>query len=200
MTVLLFLMDMLGGRTIEIVAALLGLVNVALVVRRSIWNYPFGLLMVALYGWVFFGEKLYSDALLQVYFFAIQLYGWWHWHQRQDDRGLVRVARLSPPAVTGWLAGGLAGIAVWGALMHRFTDAAYPFWDGSVAVLSVVAQYLQSRRYLESWYFWIVVDVLAIALFIVKGLMPTAVLYGIFLVLCLLGLRSWRRAGAGAVA
>ena len=101
-------MDMLGSRTIEIVAALLGLVNVALVVRRSIWNYPFGLLMVALYAWVFFGEKLYSDALLQVYFFAIQLYGWWHWRHRQDHRGLVLVARLSSPAVAGWLTGGLA--------------------------------------------------------------------------------------------
>jgi nicotinamide mononucleotide transporter len=193
-------MEMLESRTIEIVAALLGLVNVALVVRRSIWNYPFGLLMVALYAWVFFGEKLYSDALLQVYFFAIQLYGWWHWRQRQDDRGLVLVARLSSWAVAGWLVCGLVGIAVWGTLMHRFTDAAYPFWDGSVAVLSVIAQYLQSRRYLESWYFWIVVDVLAIALFVVKGLVPTAVLYGIFLVLCLLGLRFWRRAADGGAA
>ncbi|MBI1180804.1 MAG: nicotinamide riboside transporter PnuC [Alphaproteobacteria bacterium] len=184
---------MLGGRTIEIVAALLGLVSVSLVVRRSIWNYPFGLVMVALYAWVFFGEKLYSDALLQVFFFVVQIYGWWHWQRRLADDGRVAVARLTPAARTACLALSAGGALAWGSVMSRFTDAAYPFWDGTVAVLSVVAQILLSRRYLENWWFWIVVDVLAVALFVVKGLMPTAALYFVFLLLAVAGLSSWRR-------
>ena len=68
----------------EIVAAVLGVINVVLVVRRSAWNYPFGIVMVALYFFVFWNAKLYSDALLQVFFFVIQIYGWWAWvHARQ---------------------------------------------------------------------------------------------------------------------
>ena len=65
----------MGGT--EIAAALLGVINVLLVVRRSVWNYPFGIAMVALYFFVFREAKLYSDALLQIFFFLIQLYGWW---------------------------------------------------------------------------------------------------------------------------
>ena len=78
--------------------------------------------------------------------------------------------------------------------MHNFTDASFPFWDGAIAALSVLAQFLLSRRHIESWYLWIAVDVLAIGLFYTKELEPTAALYGVFLVLAALGLYRWRKA------
>lgn len=178
---------------IEIVAALLGLANVALVVRRSLWNYPFGLAMVALYAFVFFEAKLYSDTLLQLFFFAVQLYGWWNWSRSRAEAGEVLVERLGVRARLAWLAGCAIAAAGWGALMHRLTDAAYPWWDGTIAVLSVAAQILQSRRRLESWILWIAVDILAIGLFAVKGLWITAALYAVFLLLSVWGLAGWAR-------
>ncbi len=181
---------------IEIVAALLGLANVALVVRRSLWNYPFGLAMVALYAFVFFDAKLYSDALLQIFFFAVQLYGWWNWNRSRAEAGEVRVERLDERARLAWLAGCVAAAVGWGALMHCFTDAAFPWWDGTIAVLSVAAQILQSRRKLESWVLWIAVDMLAIGLFAAKDLWVTAVLYAVFLALSVWGLIGWTRAKA----
>ena len=179
---------------IEIVAALLGLANVALVVRRSLWNYPFGLAMVTLYAFVFFEAKLYSDALLQIFFFAVQLYGWWNWSLSRAETGEVRVERLDGRGRLAWLAGCAAAAVGWGALMHRFTDAAFPWWDGTIAVLSVAAQILQSRRKLESWVLWIAVDMLAIGLFAVKDLWVTAALYAVFLALSVWGLIGWTRA------
>src|SRR4029453_19570025 len=78
----------MGG--IEVAAALLGIINVVLVVRRSVWNYPFGIAMVALYFFVFWDAKLYSDALLQIFFLLIQVYGWWAWfHAAQVDHGVA---------------------------------------------------------------------------------------------------------------
>jgi nicotinamide mononucleotide transporter len=65
---------------IEIVASILGVANIVLLVRRSIWNYPFGIVMVTMYGVVFFQARLFSDALLQVFFFVVQIYGWWVWY------------------------------------------------------------------------------------------------------------------------
>ena len=90
---------------VELAAAALGLVNVALVARRSLWNYPFGIAMVALYFFVFADAKLYSDALLQIFFLVIQLYGWWNWSRsaRVDDG--VAVGRLDYPARIGWIVG-----------------------------------------------------------------------------------------------
>lgn len=183
---------------IEIAAAALGLVNIVLVVRRSIWNYPFALAMVALYAWVFLGERLYSDALLQLFFLAVNLYGWWNWSRARADTGEVRVVRLAGAERLRWITGCAVLAAGWGALMHGATDAEWPWWDGTIAVLSVAAQILQSRRAIECWVLWIVVDLLAVPLFAVKGLWPTAALYVLFLALSALGLIEWWRAEARA--
>ena len=179
---------------IEIAAAVLGLVNVTLVVRRSLWNYPFGLAMVTLYGFIFFDAKLYSDALLQIFFFSVNLYGWANWARSKSESGQVRVEVLRPRARLVWLAVCLVLIAAWGTMMARYTDAHYPWWDGAIAMLSVVAQFLQSRRILESWVLWIAVDLLAVPLFALKGLVLTAGLYTIFLSLCVWGLSDWIKA------
>jgi len=179
---------------IEATASLLGLINIVLVVRRSIWNYPFALAMVALYAWIFFHEKLYSDALLQIFFLAVNLYGWWNWVRSRGESGEVVVETLSWPARGGWAIGVAGVIALWGTMMHRLTDAAYPWWDGSIAVLSIAAQILQSRRNWECWLLWILVDLLAVPLFAVKGLWLTAGLYSVFLVLSGWGLIDWLRA------
>jgi nicotinamide mononucleotide transporter len=181
----------MGG--IEIAAALLGVVNVLLVVRRSIWNYPFGIVMVALYFLVFRDAKLYSDALLQIFFLVIQLYGWWLWTRaNRVDHG-VAVGWMNGRARVAWLAGIFAAILVWGTGMSRFTDAAAPFADATVAGLSVAAQILQSFRKVESWMLWISVDALAIGLFTWRGLGVTAALYALFLALSVVGLLEWRR-------
>ena len=181
---------------IEAAATLFGLVNVTLVVRRSIWNYPFALAMVSLYAWIFYGAKLYSDALLQLFYFAVNLYGWWNWAKSRAETGEVRVESLGRGARLAWLAGCAAAIAGWGAVVHRFTDATYPWWDGSVAMISVAAQILQSRRKWESWVLWILVDLIAIPLFMVKDLWLTAALYGVFLALSVWGLIDWTKARA----
>ena len=179
---------------IEILATLLGLANILLLVRRSIWNYPFGLLMVALYAYIFFGAKLYSDALLQIFFFVIQLYGWWAWWRVGGGEHKVRVERLTGPARVAWLVMIALTSLAWGTAMHVYTDASFPWWDATVAMASIAAQILLARRCIENWILWIAVDVAAIGLYLVKGLTLTAGLYFAFLVLCVLGLREWAAA------
>jgi nicotinamide mononucleotide transporter len=183
----------LSMSTLEIIAAMLGVVNVLLVVRRSIWNYPFGIAMVSLYFFVFFDAKLYSDALLQIFFLLIQLYGWWAWTRAvQVDHG-VSVAWLMAEARLRWLAGTAVAATLWGLGMARWTDAAAPFADAAIAGMSVAAQILQSLRRVESWLLWIAVDVLAIGLFAWRGLLVTSALYGLFLALSVAGLIEWKR-------
>ena len=188
-----FLIGMIGSRPIEITAVVLGLFNIVLLIRRSIWNYPFGIAMVTLYFFIFYGAKLYSDAGLQVFFFFVQFYGWYYWLQRRDEEGLVIVTRLSAGPALAYGAAGIAAIAVIGTMMGRYTDASYPYWDASIAALSVIAQILLARRRLENWLVWVLVDALAIGLYWAKGLYPTAALYAIFLVMAAAGYLAWRR-------
>ena len=178
---------------VEILAVALGLVNVTLVVRRTVWNYPFGIAMVVLYGFIFFERKLYSDALLQIFFFAVQFYGWWNWARSRARAGEVVVLRLGWPARLGWAAGCAAATLAWGWAMHRYTDAAFPWWDAGVAMMSVAAQVLMSRRYFESWWLWIAVDLTAMPLYAARELWLTAALYWVFLALSAWGLVEWMR-------
>ena len=178
---------------LEGAAALLGLINVALVVRRNLLNYPFGIAMVTLYFFVFLDARLYSDALLQVFFLVIQLYGWWHWARSDRVEGGIAVGRLAWPARWLWVAGTAAMALAWGSAMARFTDAAAPHIDGAIAITSVAAQILQSRRKVESWVLWIAVDLAAVPLFWSRGLIATSALYVVFLAMSLAGLIAWAR-------
>lgn len=186
-------MDLPEFKTIELVAAGLGLVNVGLVALRSVWNYPFGIAMVALFAWIFFEAKLYSDALLQIFFIVVQLYGWWYWVRGRAEAGEVMVEVLPWRARFAWLAGCTAATAGWGALMHYQTDAVFPWWDAAIAMLSVAAQILLSRRFVENWMLWIAVDVLAVPLYAARGLHVPAALYVVFLGISVAGLIGWTR-------
>lgn len=178
---------------LEIAAFLLGIANVTLVVRRSVWNYPFGLAMVALYAVVFFDARLYSDALLQCFFFVVQIYGWWSWAKVRSSVGTIPVRYLTNRDRTLWALGCVIASGLWGYGMHRFTDAAFPWADAALAIVSVAAQILLSRRAIENWWLWIAVDLGSIGLYAAKALWLTMVLYSIFLALSVWGLIDWRR-------
>jgi nicotinamide mononucleotide transporter len=179
---------------IEIVAVLLGIANILLIIRRSVWNYPFGIAMVTLYFVIFRDAKLYSDAGLQIFFVVVNLYGWFSWSRNKAEAGEIVVQRLGRDGSLAWIAGSAVATAAWGCVMSTYTDASYPFWDAGVATLSVAGQVLMTRRYLENWYWWIAVNAISIPLYIVKGLHLTAGLYALFLVLAAAGLLQWRKA------
>src|ERR1700709_1515951 len=131
---------------LEWVAAGLGVINVALVAWRSVWNYPFGLAMVALYFFVFFEARLYSDALLQIFFFVVQLYGWVNWVRARTGAGEVPVGRMAGRERLLWTGGTLAASLVWGVLMAHYTNAVAPIIDAFIAGFSISAQILMARR------------------------------------------------------
>ena len=180
---------------IEYAAAALGLANIALLVFRSVWNFPFGMAMVALYILVFYEERLYAEAGLQVFFFLAQGWGWWLWSRAGAKNGArddtVAVRWLDNPSRAVWLVVTAALSINLGWAMHRFTDAAMPYADSAIAGASVAAQVLLGFRRIENWVLWIVIDIASIALYINRGLYPTAGLYGGFLVMSLFGLKEW---------
>lgn len=180
--------------TIDIIAAVLTLANVLLIVRRSLWNYPFGLAAVAISAAVFWRERLYSDVVLQVFFFVVQLYGWWVWARHRVEDGTVAVTWLTWPQRGAAVAVTAAASIAWGALMHRYTDAALPWWDAANLMLSVAAQLLMSRRYGENWLLWIAVNVNATGLYAAKGLTAFTALYAALTAIAIWGLVDWQRA------
>lgn len=179
---------------LEWIATLLGIACVALAAWRSVWTFPAGIVSVALLGVVVFEARLYSDALLQLFFVGANLYGWWNWVRTRADTGEVVVGRLDRRARLLWLSGIVVAATLWGVAMHRFTDASYPWWDAAIAAASVAAQILMAQRRVENWWLWIAVDLASIPLYLAKGLMLFAFLYLVYLVLAVGGWLAWRRA------
>jgi nicotinamide mononucleotide transporter len=180
---------------LEWIAAAFVLINVALVALRSVWNYPFALVAVSLYAIVFYDARLYSDMVLQGFFFALNLYGLAAWIRARDESG-VPVGWMTQRARAVWGVATVAAWVGWSYMMHRHTNAAAPWIDGAVAMLSITAQWLLARRRVESWWLWILVDLIAIPLFAWRGLYATSAVYVVLLGLSIDGLIQWRRAAA----
>jgi len=181
---------------LEVLAALFGLANILLVVRRSVWNFPAALLMVSLTGVVLWEAKLYSDAGLQAFFFLVNILGWVLWARNRGVAGEIIVDRLGVLGQLLWIALAMAGTYGWGLFMALNTDATNPWWDASVAMLSIAAQILMTRRYIDNWHWWIVVNILSIGLYWQKQLYVFTGLYVVFLGMAAWGLIEWRRAEA----
>ena len=172
----------------------LGVVGVWLMTRRSLWAFPVGLAAVTVQGVLFWRAKFYSDAGLQVFFFACLAYGWRHWTKHKEGAPELPVTRL------GWrsrlLGAATAGALTlaWGSWLKMNTDAPMPYRDAFIASFSVLGQVWQVRKRLENWPVWAVVNLVAIASYWSAELAFTAFLYALFLVLGLLGWVEWTRA------
>ena len=169
-----------------------GVLNVWLLARQKVWNWPVGIANNLAYLIVFAISGLYGDAGLQIVYITLGIYGWWLWVQRTGNTALA-VARTS---IQLWFA--LVAFTVAAGLflkwfLARFTDSTVPAWDGATTALSLAATYGQCRKLLESWWIWILADIIYIPLYIYKGLWLTSILYAVFLMLCIFGLRSWSK-------
>ena len=171
-----------------------GLVNVGLLVRRHILNWPVGILNVALLMLVFWSVGLYADASLQIVYVVLGCYGWWAWLYGGERRTELAVRHTSRRE---WLILAVAGVVLTAGLwlfLDRLTESTVPLADALTTALSLLATYGQTRKLVESWWLWIAADLIYIPLYAYKDLWLTSILYIAFLILCVLGLRAWQAA------
>lgn len=178
----------------EALAVVTGLACVILTVRQNIWCWPIGIISVALYIVVFHDARLYSDMGLQVIYVFMQIYGWHNWLYGGADRGELSVSRLTPFSLAAWISVSAIGSYSLGYGMSSYTNADLPYVDSTATTMSLVAQWLMSKKILECWLIWITVDVISVAMYFVKDLYMTTGLYAVFLTLAMSGFLAWRRA------
>lgn len=175
---------------LEIVGSVTGAACVMLVVARSIWNFPLGIVSCAAYLAFFADGRLFAEAGLQVVFILLGVHGWVAWLRGRAETTPVRRIPLGELTALS-----VAFPAAWFGLtkLLEAVNGAAPTLDAFVATLSLAAQWMLNRRYVETWLGWIVVDQVSVALFISRGMYLTAGLYALFLVMCVAGLVEWRR-------
>lgn len=178
---------------LELISFVLSVITVALNIRQLHWAWLFSIISSGLYAAVFFDARLYGDMGLQFVFILVSVWGWMNWLRGDDVHERLQVTRLTTQ-------GRLASIGVtvlifvllaW--FLKTYTDTDVPYADGFLTAGSLLGQVLLSRKKLENWHVWIIVDVLYVGLYVYKGLMLTAVLYAIFIFMAIMGLRAWSK-------
>ncbi len=183
----------LASNWLELAGVVTAALGIWLTTRRLLICWPITLVSIFIYMIVFFRAGLFSDALLQVFFVVFTFYGWWHWWRGVRDDGQVRVVPLPQSSLYIAIALGVAGSFALGTLAKHL-NAALPYLDAMLMSYSLVATWWQARKHIANWWLWILVDAIYVGEYIYKGLWPTALLYGAFVPLAVLGLRDWRRA------
>jgi nicotinamide mononucleotide transporter len=178
---------------LELIAFVLSLITVVFNIRQLHWAWLFSIAASATYGIVFFGARLYGDMGLQVVFIAVSAWGWYQWLYGGDQHQALVVTRSSPAGWRNSIIGWLLAFGILGLFLDHMTNTDVPYPDGFLTAGSLVGQILLSRKKVENWIVWIVVDILYVGLYISKGLALTAVLYAVFVVLASLGLYTWYR-------
>jgi nicotinamide mononucleotide transporter len=178
---------------LELISFVLSVITVVLNIRQLHWAWLFSIAASATYAIVFFGARLYGDMGLQGVFIAVSAWGWYQWLYGGAQHEPLAVTRSSPAgwrnSITGWL----LGFAILAVFLDNFTDTDVPNIDGFLTAGSLVGQVLLSRKKVENWVVWIIVDILYVGLYVYKGLMLTAILYAVFVVLAAIGLATWYR-------
>jgi nicotinamide mononucleotide transporter PnuC len=184
------LLEWAGTSDAEIIAALLSLAGVGLAIKALRVSWPINAAGTVLYGLIFLHEKFYSDALLQVVFLALQVYGFIKWApefnlsiRSMKRPQWINVLTFTPIAWVLW---------TW-YLTSNLSDARMPWVDSLCVAISVAAVVLQAYKFLENWWFWIVADIIYVPMFFSAGKYVTAALYAIFIAIAIAGLLNWRR-------
>jgi nicotinamide mononucleotide transporter len=183
--------------SIEILGFVTGAISVAFAVRESAWNWPVGIANNVFFFVLFWKAKLYADALLQIVYAVISIYGWWYW--LRGGAGHTKLAITKMKIRTGLLLFLSTAIstAVIVYVLHKFTDSQTPVGDGITTALSLTAQYMLSRKLLENWWVWMTADVIYVLLYCYKSLYLTGLLYAVFFGMCIVGYAGWRRSFMG---
>lgn len=169
-----------------------GAICVYLVVKENIWNYPIGIANNIFFLILFAQSRLFGDAGLQIVYLALGIHGWYNWLFGGKNRSSLQIGRATSQLLIVTLL--LIPLGTWGlVLVLRAANGAAPLLDAFTTILSLAAQYWLNRKVLENWLLWIVADVIYVFLYITRGLHLTAVLYAVFLCLCVAGFWHWRR-------
>ncbi len=180
---------------------LFGLLAVWFLIKESIWTWPFGILYVLVSFVVFWEARLYGDFLLHVFFLILNIYGWYYWlFGKSKENEEVVITSSSNQLLLITVVVSIIGIYAFGLLLENLPNyieglpaSSLPYWDATTSILSVTGMWLTTKKKIENWYYWFVVDVLATGIYFYKGVYFFAILYLVYIGMAVSGYLSWKK-------
>ncbi len=184
---------------VELLGTIFGLISVYFASRANILTWATGIVNELFFYILFYQVQLYADMFLQIYFFAVTLYGWYKWNSKEINNRITEISMRNKMLLALTI---LGGTLISGYLFKNIhlllpkyfkIQAAYPFTDSFVMVSSILATVLLAKKKVETWYLWITVDIICVALYFKKGVYFLSLEYFIFMGLASFGLYSWKK-------
>lgn len=199
-----FIDQILATSVLEWLAVLSGVIYVILVSLRSIYCWLFALISSAIYIYICIIYNLYIESGLQAFYAFMAIYGWYVWSaenrmktfdvldEKNDEVGPTIIRWTFNEHVMNIVISGVVAYGL-GFIFQNYTDQANPYMDAFTTVYSLAATYMVTQKALGNWVYWIVIDLVSIYLYSSRGLQLSAVLYGLFTILAVIGFITWRK-------
>ena len=180
---------------LEIIGTFIGLVYLWLEYKASIYLWIAGIIMPAIYIFVYYEAGLYADFGINIYYLGAALYGWWIWKFGNKSQQSQELPITHMPK-SKWLKAALIFVVAlfliaWILINH--TDSNVVWWDAFTTALSIVGMWMLARKYLEQWWVWIVVEIVCVVLYIYKELYFTSALYALYAIIAIFGWLNWKK-------
>jgi nicotinamide mononucleotide transporter len=179
---------------IEVLGFSTGAVCVWLTVKEDVLNWPIGIANGIFFVILFFQARLFGDMTINIVYIILGFLGWYWWLKGGKNKTGLKVSKTPYVENIILIIIGIVATYAMTVYLKNIGDAS-PFLDGLTTVLSFIAQYMLTRKYIENWYLWIMADIFYIYLYIIKNLYLTSILYILFLTMCVIGLKQWRQSG-----
>lgn len=173
-------------------AVIFSIAYTVLAAYESKWCWPAAIISVSIYIYVCFTAKLYSETGLQLFYLVMAFYGWWLWNNNKDTNHNLKISKINFKAHSILTLSGLIFTGIFYFIMKIYTDAALPLTDAFVTAFSLTTTYMMTKKYIENWLWWIVIDGLAIYIYISRDLPLTALLYFIYVIIVVVAYFKWR--------
>jgi nicotinamide mononucleotide transporter len=177
----------------EIGAVVFAIAYLLLAIRQNVLCWPAALISVTLSLVLFYEAKLYMEAALQVFYIAMAIYGWYQWRRGGAGHSGVKITLWSKRTHALVIAAVIVLSVGFGAILAARTDAALPYADSFTTIGALVATYMVTKKVLENWAYWFVLDSVAVFVYVARDLYLYALLFVLYLVLIVIGYRRWRR-------
>lgn len=179
---------------LDVLGTTLGLLYLYLEMKENILMWIVGCIMPVVYIFVLFDKGIYADCAMEVYYFLAGVYGFAYWLRGKNKQGTPVAISHTPRKLKNML--WVYALVLWMVLatvLDKYTDSTVPYTDGLTTALSIIALWMLSRKYIEQWWVWLVVDLISSGLYIYKGIYGRALLYGIYTVMAIYGLYVWKQ-------
>lgn len=178
---------------LELLAVFMAIAYLLLAIRQNIWCWFCAGVSTAIYVYLFLDAKLYMESLLNVFYFAMALYGWYVWYSGRAGNTELPVSVWPRPVHTIALAVIAAASLASGFLLERYTDAAFPYIDSMTTWSAIWATFLVARKVLENWWYWLAIDTVSVFIYWARDLQLTSLLFVLYVILVPIGLLNWTR-------